>query len=139
MGYQSDLTKSNKPLLTAINKHNDNYSSLNLDQDLILVTALISIFLQQTDFTDMELFSINRKELCEMIELKRRLFETNIKLRHLIFVEDFQLQKANAYSQEDFHTIVKAMSETLLKHFPHDKVIEVTQELEQKMLNSLNR
>ena len=133
MGYQSDLKTSNKPLLTALNRHNDNYSSLNLDQDLILITALISIFLQKTDFMDMELFSMNRRELCEMIELKRRLFETNIKLQHIRFVEEFALQKAKAFAPEDLKNILQMITKALFQHLPSEKVIEATKEVQEVM------
>ena len=133
MGYQSDLTESNRPLLVAVNKHNDNYSALNLNQDLVLITALISVFLQRTDFTDMELFSLNRKELCEMIELKRKLFETNIKLQHIRFAEDFALQKAKAYTSEDFTNIIQLITKTLFERLPREQVVEAMAEVEEIM------
>lgn len=136
--YQSDLS-TNKSLLTALNRHNDNYSSVNLNQDLVLVTALISVFLQRTDFTDIELFSINRKELCEMIELKRRLFETNIKLKHIKFTEDMLLQKMKAFSSPEIvETVMLALTELLFNHFPAEKVMSVIQEAKSLIADAKN-
>lgn len=128
MGYQSDLAK-NKSLQNDVNRHNDNYSSLDLKQDLVLVTALISHFLQTTDFSDREMFSINRKELCEMIELKRKLFETNIKLDDLRFRQELDLRKLNKFSHEDFTASIEKFM-TLIEQ-------EIPQEFLDKLLSKL--
>lgn len=79
------------------------------------------------------MFSLNRKELCEMIELKRRLFETHVKLQHIRFAEDFALQKAKAYAPADFANIIQLITKTLFERLPREQVVEAMREIEEIM------
>ena len=120
----ADLLNSKSELITVKDDH---------QHELALLMSQISILLntpsENVTHTQLETWKI----ILDTIRLKVSIIKELRRHAHTKFREDQELQKAKAYTQEDFFSIVACITKLLFEEFPPDKVINVVARLQETL------
>ncbi|PAX59874.1 hypothetical protein [Brunnivagina elsteri] len=107
MSYQQDL--SDRDLKNLFLRHQDSYSVCELDSEIYLISSLISCLLKNGDLTG----NFNRQELVALVEVKRRLVETQARIKNGAFQQlattrklELQERIADAMSHEELQRVL---------------------------------
>ncbi|NJR17159.1 MAG: hypothetical protein HC785_16550 [Calothrix sp. CSU_2_0] len=128
MSYQQDL--SNRDLKNLFLRHQDSYSSGELDSEIYLISSFISGLLKNGDLTG----HFDRQEIISLVELKRRLLETQARIKNGAFQQlattrklDLQERIADAMSHEQIEHVLSEVGLIISKLPCESKAIALSE------------